>query len=136
MPQQHTFNVGQKGVTGSGTDLYDAFTDEQIDLAQLFAALFPNVVMVDGSTVNATTSAPLQLGVNDRVVGLNKSNALLLPANPVFGLPVIVSDLRGDCGSNPCTITVPGQGGAVFTMSLNGDVYTLMPFSATVWGLI
>lgn len=89
------------------------------------------------TTVVKTTSGDVNVAAADGVIVLNKASGavtnvnLPLAANKIG--PVLVTDLKGDAGTNNITITPTSpetiQGQATFTLAANGASLFLRPVS-------
>jgi len=98
-------------------------------------------VLVDGSTVPASSSSPYQMQTGDRVLAVLKktgaATAITLPISPTLWMNYAIIDAKGDAGTNNIVVTVPNSGtingAAKFVLSANRDAISFLAINSTTW---
>jgi hypothetical protein len=91
-----------------------------------------SAIMQSGSSVSQTTNF---LKINK---GTGSPTAVTLPSNPINGIFYTIKDGKGDCKTNPITLTPPSgliDGNPTFVMNINSMAVTLV-FDGTNWNII
>lgn len=128
-----SFDTASKSATGSLINF--SAGNKIVSLVELAVPQCPPIRMIASGTTTAMSALDYELCIRKSV---GAAHAVTLPADPVFGQTVLVSDGKGDAGTNNITVS-PASGtinGAASILIRAGYGSAKFRFNGTEWNTV